>query len=402
MLDKVKVNKLTIWFLICSHFLSLNLIDGLHYAGLYTYAILLLYFYFLCKYSSKVQKFKSYLCFFFIALIANYISSYINRGQGIFQSLVASSEILDILFIYIVASINPSKEELLCLMRRLVIIVLLAYYIQILIYPIAIFANSDAEWVTSADYVYRNLIVGCQHVISLGCFLFINRYISKHSIRDLLLAFLCVIPFFIRGFRITIVGCFAGLLYLYYKTSKNSNILEKTIRFIIFLLMGYVLFYVLYISIPVVQTSIDMLVERASSSETNLSDDDYIRTINITYHYTNHFQNPFEFIFGTGLPNPHSDYGLYYYNYIYGEMHINYVDWGLLGLTWYLGIPAVGFIIYIIFKGIKTKVNPEYAFVGAWFLYSLIFSITDPEIYNNHSMIITAIGIYFVYKCKET
>lgn len=394
MLDTSKYTRLLLSLLVCSHVLSLNAIDSTPLGNYLFFLIECLLLIFFIFNRQRVPECKGVFTYYFVFIIINILSSYFNRGQTFFQTFFASNLVLDIYFFFVIASIHPNIETMKKFIVTSIIVVTAAYYVQITVYPTSIFGTSDAEWVTNAAYAYRSIVVGCQHIITLGTFYFINKFLQGKSFTSVIWALICIAPLFVRSMRIAYFGLVLGMLFLYLsQKGKSSKLIFRTILILV-IISGT--FSILYSVNPVVKESTDMLVEKIQSGEQNLGSEDYSRTITITYHYTEFFKNPIEFIFGTGLPEGSSSFG-HYVSALHDNYNINKADWGLLGLSWYLGIPAVLCIVFMFYRAMVAKVPNEYNFIRAWFLYGLVFSITDPEAYYTHAMLVEAMGLYMIY-----
>lgn len=394
MLETNKYIGLLFSLMVCSHILSLNAIDSTPLGNYLNFLIACLLPIFFIFNRQRVPECKGVFTYYVFFIILNILSSYFNRGQTFFQTFFSSNLVLDIYFFFVIAYIHPNIKTMKKFIITSIIVVTAAYYVQTIAYPISIFGTTDAEWVTDADYAYRNVIVGCQHIVTLGGFYFINKYLQGKSFTSVIWALICIAPLFVRSLRIAYLGLVLGMLYLYLsQKGKSPKLLFRAI-FILVIIIGT--FSILYSVNPLVKESTDLLVEKIQSGEQNLGVEDYSRTITITYHYTEFFKNPIEFIFGTGLPNSSSSFGQYV-NGLHETYTINKADWGLLGLSWYLGIPAVLCIVYMFYRAIVAKVPNGYNFLRAWFLYGLVFSATDPETYYMHAMLVEAMGLYMIY-----
>lgn len=394
MLDTSKYIRLLFSLLVCSHILSLNAIDSTSFGNYLNFLIACLLPIFFIIDRQRVPECKWVFTYYGIFIIINIFSSYVNRGQTFFQTFIASTVVLDLYFFFVIAHIHPNIETMKKFIVTSIIVVTAAYYVQVIAYPVSIFGTSDAEWVTDAAYAYRNIIVGCQHIITLGAFYFINKFLRGKSFTSVIWALICIAPLFVRSLRIAYLGLVLGMLYLYlFQKGKSPKYIFRAILILV-IIAGT--FSILYSVNPVVKNSTDMLVEKIQSGEQNIGVEDYSRTITITYHYTDFFKNPIEFIFGTGLPNASSSFG-HYVDGLHENLKINKADWGLLGLSWYLGIPAVLCIVFMFYRAIVAKVPNEYNFLRAWFLYGLAFSVTDPETYYMHAMLVEAMALYMIY-----
>ena len=80
---------------------------------------------------------------------------------------------------------------------------------------------------------------------------------------------------------------------------------------------------------------------------------------------------------------------------------IYWVDFGLLSLSWVLGIPAVlGMILYSI-KASFLKVSSEYYYLGIWFMYLVASSFTTAEFFREGNFIVQALALYLVEKVNK-
>lgn len=184
-------------------------------------------------------------------------------------------------------------------------------------------------------------------------------------------------------------------ILLYLKSQNNKNIFKLFFKLSVVAIIFVGIVLVLYQYVPLIQSSLDSLQNRAGESNQTFNNDDYIRMVSINYYYTSFFKSPIELFFGAGMignNGPVADVfaKLMLYNY-------NLTDWGLIGLSWYAGIPVVLCIVYYLIRGILQQVPKQYLYINAWFLYLLIVSITDPEMYQHYSFLIQSILLYMLY-----
>ena len=148
------------------------------------------------------------------------------------------------------------------------------------------------------------------------------------------------------------------------------------------------------IQIPMVSDKMDYVFSRFQSKDETLSNKDYIRLAQFRYFTKERPKNTFEYILGSGMPYGDSKYSK---NFEANRLNgMQYVDWGLLGLSWMLGIlPVLAMILYSL-KVIRLKVDKRYIYIGVWYLYLLSTSLFEIEFYRYGNFLVQAIALYLV------
>ena len=150
------------------------------------------------------------------------------------------------------------------------------------------------------------------------------------------------------GFRTqlaAIVLLLAVMTSLIKKTSTAKYI-------IIFAILAVILY-----QIPLVQNSLGNMMERQAEGA-SFNNKDYIRLVQFDYFTQHHFKSYLEYFFGSGVPNPRSSYGAPFYNVdTYIGPYNGWRDWGLVGLSWIIGLPTVIFLLVPVFRIIFSKCN---------------------------------------------
>lgn len=362
-----------------------NMLKWLHLAFL---------MFFLLRGYSKICQVKVFFTTFLVAIFLNCMSSLFFRGQNFSTSYFAYYQIWYLMFFYALALEKKNIDYVDTFLKWVILTVTVVYYIQLCIFPKVVWGNAGAEWVAENELYFRGLVVGGESAISLGYFYFFNKYLVNKNKVSLLLMIICAIPFFIRGYRIMITAAILGSLILYVRTQKRINYVLFALKIIIGagLICGFIL--LLYQYVPIVQNSLDSLLNRSEGGQT-FDNDDYIRIVSINYYYTEFFKNPIEMFLGAGMIGADGPVAEVFARLM--QYNFNLTDWGLIGLSWYAGMPVVLCIIYYLLCGIFQKMPPSYRYVNAWFLYLLVISLTDPEMYQHYSFLIQSILLYILY-----
>ena len=396
MMNAYKTDKNPLWlyclFLFLTTFCELNLSIGGNAFKYAHYFLLMAFFLLGYKRAPYVQ---SFWCILLLSIFGNCLSSYVFRNQSFEISYFAYDQIWYLFFFFALVLTRYPLHVVEKFLMWAILTVTIVYYIQLVIFPKVVWGNAGAQWVAENDLYFRGLVVGGESAVSLGYLFFLNKFLVAKKRYFLIGAIICAIPFFIRGYRIMIMGSLLSTLWLYARGQENFKLLKFLFKIILisFLLVALVL--ILYQHVPIVQASLDSLLDRSGESNQTFDNDDYIRIISINYYYTSFFKSPIELFFGAGMigdTGPVADVfaKLMMYNY-------NLTDWGLIGLSWYAGIPVVLCIIYYLIRGILLKVPKEYSYINAWFLYLLIISLTDPEMYQHYSFMVQSILLYMLY-----
>src|SRR5690606_22303500 len=102
--------------------------------------------------------------------------------------------------------------------------------------------------------------------------------------------------------------------------------------------------------IPVISEKIEFMLDRQKTQV--LTNEDYIRVVQYKYFTSEHFKAPVDAIFGSGVPDLRAN------NNYSNEMNdllvrgITWVDFGLLSISWIIGVPTVILMIVYALKAI--------------------------------------------------
>lgn len=342
----------------------------------------------------KRGMFNYYLAVLFLGLFINFFSSYFFREQSIYLSFRASAPFYYILFYFVLRHFDFHIEDTEKAILILSIIFCICYLIQFVVYPTMIFSGSDVVY--GKDVRIR--MVG-QGISSLGYFYGLNKLLcNQKRVLHIILLLFCFSIIFLMGFRtmMVMILLFSLILIIRVKGFNWRFIFIGTI--IIGIFFGALQFSVFN----------DKIYEMISRNETqNFFNSDYIRVIQYNYFTKNHFKNNIELLLGSGIPDiPEngmkylSEYGRYMLD-LSDKTAINYVDLGLLSLSWVIGVlPVIAMIAYSI-KAYLLKVNKEYLYLGNWFAYLLFSSFTTAEFFRVGNFVIQAIVLFIIEKANS-
>lgn len=328
-----------------------------------------------------------------IGICLNCASSYIFRSQDFFHTLVADMPFMHIFFFYVLYALSPSVD---CIRKALVILILLycAFYIvqvNLAKYGIILYSMSERAFdsvMNNTDGLFRLRIPGSA-LASLAIFLGIDSYLHTKKYIYLALSIVGLYVIVLMNFRSLLFVLPLFLFFYLYKVNKIK------IESVVYILISIVILYALYLYFQPVKFAIDAMFERAEDN--NFSNSDYIRNINLNYFLNVHFKSPLEYFFGSGMPYKASNI---YANQMIelAQYHkIFWVDWGLLGLSWMLGVlPVMAMVYYCVIAYKKSNANTY--FLSIWLLFLISCSITSKEFYREGNLVIQALVLYLIFK----
>jgi hypothetical protein len=338
---------------------------------------------------SKKSVFKGYIIILFLGLSMSIISCYYYRAQPIFQTFRATAPYYYIIFYFMLKYINLPIQSTEKALTTLFLIFCACYIIQYLIFPTILFSGAQNEKLATEDLRIR--LTG-QGFSSLGYFFGLNKFLKdKKKIYHLLLAILCFGVIFLMGFRtmMVMIAIFSLILVIRVK-GFSWKLLVYTL-----LLCGV---FIAFLQIPVFAYKIDSMLGR--QQENVLTNKDYIRVIQFQYYTQEHFKSVWEYIFGSGVPALEIGQTSRYSTYMSGllDRGLTWVDFGLLSISWIIGIISVLAMIGYSIKAFLLKVPSDYYYLGIWFIYLISSSFTTAEFYRSGNFIVQALALYLVEK----
>ncbi len=331
----------------------------------------------------KKALFKKEIILLLLGLMLNLLACQYFRDQSLFSTFRASANFIYIFFYFVLRYINPTLKETEKAMFILIILFCIAYIVQYIVYPTVIFRGAAIEY--SEDIRIRLAGGGLS---SLGFFMGLNKYLEEKDRKYLFLVFLCIIPIFLMGFRTMLGALVIFSFILFIKTYGFSW------KLFLYGVLGIGVVLVL-LQIPIFADKLNSMMERQQTD--NFSNSDYVRVINFQYYTQQHFNSVLEYLLGSGMPFENTS--AYARSMMrLQERGIFYVDFGLLGLSWILGIIPVLLMITYSIKAFLIKVSSQYYFLGIWFIYLVGISFTTVEFYREGNFVIQALVLFMVEK----
>lgn len=343
--------------------------------------------------------FRKIMLFFVLFLLCSVISCYIYEKQSFWLSITNLDFIAFFPFLsyfYMIKKRNKqfTINDIEWNIRIFYIVIFFLFMIQYIILPHQIIHLS-----TFIEGEKRFTIYG-QIITLIAYFYYLNRYLITNRNKYLFFLLPELLIVFIQGFRSYIVVLIGvSILFL-----LNVGKLKK----IVVLALVAPILALLIIQLPIVNNAISNMQNR--QVEDNFSNEDYIRVRQFEYFTKEHFKSPVEYLFGSGFSNPRSSYGKKML-YLGGSSYENQTgpiggwrDWGLVGLSWIIGLPCFLCILFCILKILLTKIPKQYLYLKYFYIFILFTSVTSVEFYRWGSVFMHGVLFYLfeqIIKEKE-
>ncbi len=358
---------------------------------IFKYLFTLALFYFCMSNKGNVPC-KRMILFYTSFVFCSCIYSAIYNHQDLVRVVGNTYAYWGILFVFIITKYNPTPLQLEKTIKYLSIIFCCCYFLQWTIYPTALFTSGLDETNISSD-TFRMRMPGS---ICAYCLFFygINHYLIYKKRQDLIYAFLGFLPIIIMGFRsLTAATAIFGIIMIPFVTQN----ITKTF---IWLIVGCIA--IISISqLNLVQTKVNEMLERQESGQT-FANEDYIRFVEYEYFDGTIFTKPGERFWGGGVPA--DDSTSYYKSLIDAteRLHFYWVDLGLIGLSYIIGIPAVLLLVGIVCKCIWKSHSIELQYIRFTLLTVLVGSIvTSMELFRASNILILSLFLCLIYTSNK-
>lgn len=130
------------------------------------------------------------------------------------------------------------------------------------------------------------------------------------------------------------------------------------------------------------------------NEQQNFDNDDYVRLDTYAYYNNIFLRNTYEHIFGRGLAGIDGTYTKYVSSI--KEQGYIWADWGLIGLTWLLGIPAVLCMLWYSIIPIFKIRRKDCIYISVWFLFLFFSSTFNREFFRQGIFVIQAFALFYL------
>lgn len=347
--------------------------------------VLLLFVFLLIGITLPTMFYKSFRMIFGGLFISS-ISCVFLRGQSLFDTFQALNFYWGILFYYYLLRNKFSAVSVEISIIILAFVFDLLYIAQFHLLDYGYNFLNIQDWMNDNELEGARLRVMSSGLYSIGIFYGITTFTDKtnYKLLKVLLILLGIYVLFLAGYRQMLFSC--GLTFVFYLWRIGYR---PKIKHLVPLSLLCVILLFVY-QLPEIQQKIIGMQERQNVA--TFDNKDYVRILQLDYYLFHYFLTPLEYITGSGLPYYRTAFGKYM------ENQLVWVDWGLLGQSWVLGILTVlGWISYSV-KAIRIRVAPRFKFISLWYVYLLSASLTNAEFFRDGNFLVHALMLYLVEK----
>jgi hypothetical protein len=328
----------------------------------------------------KGLRFRTAILIFLTGILANSLAAWINLGQNPRLTILSFSFYYFILLYFLMHYLELDKKFVENIVIVFGIIYSIIFTIQYKIYPTEIF-NSSAK---TAEMALQFEVLG-HGFLMLAYLLVLNRFLTRRKPVYIILAMAFLMVQFKSDFRTLIAGALlvTGLMVIRTFRLDVTNIL-------ILIFAGFM--FVALMQYRGVAYIIDKMMTK-TKTEMDMGDE-YIRNIELEFYYTRYPRNLSYYIIGGGKP---AGYNLYAVSDTW-DMNYNivWVDIGLLGFFVVVGGIALFGLLWYTLRAIFTRLPRDKVYLNFYFLYLLIVSFTNNEIYIDGIFTTQAVALYLI------
>jgi len=332
--------------------------------------------------SKKSNMHFTYAIFIFLAgLIFNSIAAYINLGQNPVKTILSFEFSYFILLYFVLHYLNLSRKYLENLIIVFALIYSFIFILQYTVYPTVIFRSDKNTAVWSKQFE----IMG-NGFLMLGYFLVLNRFLLYQKLVNILMALFFFAVLFYSDFRTLIGGAAVVTVIMLLRLFHRPQDIAKIV-FVGLLFLGVTQ-----------QSAISkVMTKMVTQTQSNLKEGKkYVRLVQTEFFFKKYPRNFSYFVIGGGKP---SGPNLFKYNRsIFFGMNYNivWVDIGLLGFYIVVGgVATLGLLLWVL-RGIFTRLPRDRIFLSSYFIYLLLVSFTNEEIYRNGIFTVQAVALYLI------
>lgn len=329
-------------------------------------------------------RFKIAILVFLAGIFLNSFAAYINLGQSPLTTLLSFEFYWFILIYFLLHYFKIDRKFLESFVIVFGAIYSVLYIYQYRIYPDLIFRDdpNTAEWSWQFEILGHGFLM-------LAYFLVLNRYLLKHKLINIFMAFGFLYVLIRSDFRTLIAGAIIITVVMIFRTVRRFKDVAM-LFFIAALMIGFTKY----------EGVSKVITRMINQTEENLNEGDkYIRFIEFEYLYKIFPQNISYFIIGSGKPSG-ANLNRYNEGTLGAEKKMNYnivwVDIGILGFYIIIGGIATLGLLWYTFKAIFFKLPRDGFYLNFYFLYLFVVSFTNEEIFRNGIFTVQAIGLYLI------
>lgn len=327
-----------------------------------------------------------------VSMPLSMLSCQIYHDQSILDSLTPYVTYFAIAIFFALRKLDINGETIEKVLFWSFIVFCICYIYQIMVLPKLVFIDDDTVINYNLPIILRRVRMSGMSLVGLGVLYSLNKMLL-HKI-------IYVIPF-VHGLIVILLFGFRTLLA--FIALFSFILVARNIGFSYKIFFGFallVLFAYLFTLTDFGQQVWEQMQDRDEAGG-NFGNSDYIRYTTLYYFYGEHFQSAFEMFLGSGIPKRGvgSAYELYYNRLEAFGLH--YFDWGLLGMSWMMGMLSLVGMIWWPIRAFFTKMPKEKLYLSVWFGYLFACAFTSAEFVRQGCFLIQGMALYCITKYRN-
>lgn len=338
------------------------------------------------------------LKWYVLLMILNMVTCLFFRKQGLYVSFTAWFPFLLIFYYPFFKYLNISIKGWESVLFILFFILLIGYTLQNIFLTVEFFYLD-----TGIDFlqIESRVRIWSSSILSLGGIYSLNKALRGKRVYYLFFVWMCII-IFLQGTRSNIIGIALVSIVMYIR------IVGFSWKMIGAAIAAFALLFVLSTQ-SIFQNKVEEIQTRSQTQSLNNSD--YVRVLNFNYHMNNHFINGVEYFLGSGrtkilddetpLSKAPSEYSRLRSS-LAQNYHWYVADWGLLGLSWEVGIPFLIVFLSLFIAMYRKKVPKDYYYIGVWELYLILSTgLFGETIHCHHNIVFHALALVILDQVSQ-
>lgn len=324
----------------------------------------------------------TYAIFIFLSgLVFNSLAAYFNLGQNPVKTILSFEFSWFILLYFVLHYLDLNRKYLEKLIIVFALIYSIIFILQYTVYPTVIFRSDKNTAVWSKQFE----IMG-NGFLMLSYFLVLNRYLLYQKIINLLLALFFFSVLFYSDFRTLIAAAAIVTVLMLVRIFHRPQDIIKIV-FVGLLFIGVTQ-----------QSAMSKVIEKmVTQTQGNIKEGkNYVRLVQVEFFFKKYPQNFSYFIIGGGKPSGANLFRFNRSSFFGMNYNIVWVDIGLLGFYIVVGgVATLGLLIWVM-RAIFIRLPRDWIYLSSYFVYLLVASFTNEEIYRNGIFTVQAIALYLV------
>jgi len=326
-------------------------------------------------------RFSSFIFLYLFGIILNILSAKINNGQSLRDTTFSFFNYYFIIFYFYLHDKKISRKDLEVIILVFAVLYSIFYLWQEEVFPRRLFHGS----IYSNRGTLRIRIEG-NGFLMLAYFMLLTKFLLQRKIWQIVLAVIFFVILLKGGFRTLTAGAIllSGLTLLIMVKYSPVNYLMIVIVTVLFIGV---------LQLPGYSYIINSMIN--TTEEQQEQGDEYIRHQQYEYFTEAYPKNSSYYIVGGGLPGGYGPYADYM-GLLVEQYGFYWVDLGLIGFYFVIGLIALLGLLGYSLKGVFLKLPPDGLYLNMYFAYLIIVSVTTMEIYRPGIFVVQAIGLYLI------